>query len=1066
MNKLTLLLFLLLTVSVSAQNDWEDQSVIGRNKMPARATSYSFSSEDLALKGDRALARMLSLNGEWMFHFEADSKNRPLDFYSEETKVSGWDKIEVPSCWEIKGYGTPIYTNQTYPFPNNPPFIHRTNPVGSYFRTFELPEDWNGKQIILHFGGVSSAFYVWVNGKMVGYSQDSRLPAEFDVTEKVQKGKNTVAVQVFRWSDGSYLEDQDHWRMSGIHREVLLLAQPRVSINDFAIRTKFDENLENATLQIRPGITMEDSVKTVGWSLEAQLFSPTDKPKLTEPLKIELNKIIYEENPQRDRVYFGLLETKIESPQKWSAEIPVLYTLVLSLKDGEGNLLESRSCKVGFRDIRIQDGVFLVNGIPVKMYGVNRHDHSDTGGKTVTRDEMLQDVVLMKKYNLNAVRTCHYPNDPYFYELCDEYGLYVIDEGNIETHHAGGYLTNQSSWHAAFSDRIVRMVERDKNHPSVIIWSLGNESGSGPNHAAAAGWVKEFDPTRPIHYEGAQGDSRSTAYMAYGSPEFLKKPYLANPDDSWYVDMVSRMYPTLDQLKGLSESPYIHRPIMMCEYAHSMGNSTGNLMEYWDLIRSKKNLMGGFIWDWIDQGIARTDSMGRKYWAYGGDFGDKPNDGNFCINGILNSDRTVKPELEECKYVFQPVSIEPYDLDKMHFRIKNRFYSRNLNEFDIRWTLIENGKQIGIGSLGAFSVLPGESRLFAVDRDLSKTSGEVWLRMSINLAKDEPYAKRGYEIAKEQFLVSAAKPVLSVSSKNAVQVFDDSEKSITLGSKDFKVSFDKTSGYLSSYQFQGKNVITGSLKPNFWRPLTDNDLKAWRVLENLSDWPSVTADLKVEQFDVLDEGIAKLVNVNLKSIAGLTLQLTYKVTGEGIVEVNYRAKIGDKLTNPLRIGMTTEVGSDYSQMNFYGKGPYENYADRSHAAEVDIYSGKVEDFIFQYVMPMENGNHTQVRWLALQNASGNGLMVVGKQPLNTSVWPYTAENIIKALHINELEPAGFYTVNIDLGQAGVGGNDSWSWRGTPLPEYRLSNKEYSYGFKLIPFTKVKNVDGLVKTAVK
>lgn len=1066
MNKPAFFILMLLACSASAQNDWEDQSVIGRNKMPARATSYSFSSEDLALKGDRNQARLLSLNGEWMFHFEADSKNRSLDFYSGEAKVSGWDKIEVPSCWEMKGFGTPIYTNIVYPFPNNPPFIHRTNPVGSYFRTFDLPEDWDGKQIILHFGGVSSAFYVWVNGQKIGYSQDSRLPAEFDVTEKIHKGKNTVAVQVFRWSDGSYLEDQDHWRMSGIHREVLLMAQPRVSLNDFSVRTKFDENLEDATLQIRPVITMKDSISTMGWSLEAQLFSPTDNPKFARPLKIDLNQIIYEASPQRDKVYFGLLETKVESPQKWSAEIPVLYTLVLSLKDEKGNILESRSCKVGFRDIRIQDGVFRVNGIPVKLYGVNRHDHSQTGGKTVTREEMLQDVLLMKQYNLNAVRTCHYPNDPYFYELCDRYGLYVMDEGNIETHGGGGYLTNQPSWHAAFSDRIIRMVERDKNHPSVIIWSLGNESGTGPNHAAAAAWVKEFDPTRPIHYEGAQGDVSRPEYKPVGSPEYLTTPYLANPDDSWYVDMVSRMYPTLDQLKGLAESPYIHRPVVMCEYAHSMGNSTGNLQEYWDLIRSKKNLMGGFIWDWIDQGIARTDDQGRKWWAYGGDYGDKPNDGNFCINGILNADRTVKPGLEECKYVFQPVSVEPYDPAKMQFRIKNRFYSRNLNEFDIRWTLTENGKEIGAASLGAFNILPGESKLFGVGQDLSKTTGEVWLRVSVKLAKDELYAKRGYEIAKEQFLVSAAKPVPSVVSAIQVQTLEDSGKNLTLGAKDFQVTFDKTTGYLIQYQFKGENMITGPLKPDFWRPLTDNDLKAWRVLENLSDWPAVTAGLKVAQFNVLDEGLSKLVAVSLKSDAGLNLQLSYKVSGNGETEVNYQVEIGEKLSEPLRIGMTTQVASGFGQLSFYGKGPFENYADRSHAAEAGIYSGKVEDFIFQYVMPMENGNHTGVRWLALKNTSGSGLMVTGKQLLNTSVWPYTAENIRKAQHINELEPAGFYTVNIDLGQAGVGGNDSWSWRGIPIEQYHLNQKEYSYAFKLVPFAKVKDVDGLVKVAGK
>ena len=1066
MKQFTLFLLMLVSLSLSAQNDWENEQVIGRNKLPARSTSYSFPSEESALKGDRAQSRLISLNGEWQFHFEADSKNRPLDFYSGENKVAGWDKIEVPSCWEMKGYGTPIYTNSTYPFPNRPPFITRTNPVGSYFRTFDIPADWDGKQIILHFGGVSSAFYVWVNGQMVGYSEDSCLPAEFDVTEKVQKGKNTVAVQVFRWSDGSYLEDQDHWRMSGIQREVMLLAQPRVALNDFFVKTKFDENLEDALLQIRPKVTMKDSINIEGWTVEAMLYSPTDKPKFTQPLKIDLSKIVYEEYPQRDNVKFALLETKVESPQKWSAELPVLYTLVLSLKDNNGTVLESRSCKVGFRDIHIQDGVFLVNGKPVKLYGVNRHDHSETGGKTVTRDEMLKDVLLMKQHNLNAVRPCHYPNDPYFYDLCDQYGLYVMDEANIETHHASGYLTNQPQWHFAYADRVIRMVERDKNHASIISWSLGNESGTGPNHAAAAGWVKDFDPTRPIHYEGAQGDPNNKDYKAYGSPEYRKNPYLANPDDTWYVDMVSRMYPTIDQLKGLSESPYIKRPIVMCEYAHSMGNSTGNLMEYWNVIHSKKNLMGGFIWDWIDQGVSRTDDKGRKWWAYGGDYGDQPNDANFCINGLISPDRTVKGATEECKYVFQPVVIEPYDQDKMQFRLKNRFFFRNLNEFAIYWTLIENGKEIKTQSLGEFNVLPGESKLFAVDYDLSKSTGEVWLKVSIKVAKDELWAKRGFEIAKEQFLVKEAKPTQPVASKIAVQVIEDSEKTLVLGAKDFKVTVDKTSGYITKYQFQGKDLLIGALKPNFWRALTDNDIRAWDVLKNLSDWPTITASLKPVQVKVLDEGLTKLVVADLSGNEGLKLQLSYKVSGDGAVDVNYQVKIGEKLTEPLRIGLSTTLSGDLGTMSFFGKGPYENYIDRAHAAEVNVYSGKVEDFCFKYVRPQENGNHTQVRWLALRNATGTGLMVIGKQPLNTSVWPYTAETLAKAAHINDLEPAGFYTVNIDWGQAGVGGNDTWSWRGIPLPEYHLNKKDYSYGFRLVPFVKVKDNDGLAKAALK
>jgi beta-galactosidase len=1058
MRKIFFFFFFLVSVSVWAQNDWENQLVVGRNKMPARATAYSYSTEAAALKGDRNQSNMLLLNGTWKFRFEADSKNRPLDFYQSEAKVSGWDNIDVPSCWEMKGYGTPIYTNATYPFPNNPPFIRRTNPVGSYFRTFELPPNWSDKQVILHFGGVSSAFYVWVNGQMVGYSEDSCLPAEFDVTDVVRKGSNTVAVQVFRWSDGSYLEDQDHWRMSGIQREVMLLAQPKVSVNDFFVRTKFDENLQDALLQIRPTITMKDSINLDGWTLEAQLYSPTDKVKFEEPLKIDLNRIVYEDYPQRDNVYFGLLERKVERPQKWSDETPVLYTLVLSLKDASGKLLEAKSCKVGFRDIRIRDGVFLVNGKPVKLYGVNRHDHSATGGKTVTRDEMLQDIVLMKQHNLNAIRTCHYPNDPYLYDLCDEYGLYVFDEANIETHHASGFLTNQPSWHYAFADRVIRMVERDKNHPSVISWSLGNESGTGPNHAAAAGWVHDYDPTRPVHYEGAQGDPNNPDYHAYGSPEFRKNPYLANPDDKPYVDMISRMYPTIDQLRGLAVSPYIHRPVVMCEYAHSMGNSTGNLTEYWDLIRSKKNLMGGFIWDWIDQGIARTDEKGRNWFAYGGDYGDKPNDGNFCINGILNADRTVKPALEECKYVFQPVAVEAYDLDQLHFRLVNRFYFRNLSDFDIAWSVFENGKEVRTGRFGTFAVEPGGSRLFAVPFDKKSISGETWLRVSVKLAKDEPWAKAGYEIAKQQFLIAGPKAVEKVTAtKEPVQVLSDSDDELALGNKNFKVVFSKKSGYLTAYKFQGQDLIVAPLKPNFWRPSTDNDRMGWRVDKNLSDWRSVVANLKAATFDVGDVASGKQLTVQLKNDAGLEIELVYTVSGDGVVAVRYANKIGGQLTEPLRVGLTTEVSKGLEQMSFYGKGPFENYSDRCNGSEVGLYTGRVEDFIFSYVLPQENGNHTGVRWLALQNSAGNGLMIVGEQPLSMSVWPYTAENIQAAQHMNELEPAGFYTMNIDLAQAGVGGTDSWSWRAMPLEKYRLLAKEYRYSFKIVPVKKTKDL---------
>ena len=752
MNKLIILVLCLFASTLFAQtNIWEDPAYIAKNKLPGRATSYSYKSADDALKSDRETSRMISLNGTWKFNFVEKSEDRPQDFYKQD--VSGWDDIEVPSNWEMEGYGTPIYVNAGYPFrpqlpaeaqedptawykknydvPEGlsteelyrrfytevasklvpePPFITRDNPVGSFVRSFTIPEDWNDKKIVLHFGGVSSAMFVYVNEQKVGYSQDSRLPAEFDITEFVKPGENKVAVQVFRWCDGSYLEDQDHWRMSGIHREVMVMAQPKVAIEDFFVRTRLDANYQDALLQIRPTLTRGAGVDSKGWTLEAELYCPQNNKVLTEPITKDVNAIIYEAYPQRDNVYFGLLEEKITSPELWSAEKPTLYTVVLSLKDADGNVVEARSAKIGFREIETKNGQLYVNGKSIKLYGVNRHDHDHKRGKSVTCEDMENDVLLMKRFNFNAVRTSHYPNDPYFYDMCDKYGIYVLDEANIETHGLMGYLTNQSEWHMAFQDRVVRMVERDKNHPSIIGWSLGNESGSGPNHAGAAGWVKEFDPTRFIHYEGAQGQPEHPDYTAYGSEEFRKKGRTANPTDPLWVDVISRMYANLEDLEALAKSPYISRPIMECEYAHAMGNSLGNFQEYWDLMHSYPNLIGGFIWDWIDQGVLTTDENGKEFFAYGGDFGDQPNDNNFCMNGVIASDRTPKPQTWEAKYVMQPVQITAVDLKNGLVRMLSRFNFENLNAYKVSWTLNEDATEIQSGVLEGLSLNPGSQQ--------------------------------------------------------------------------------------------------------------------------------------------------------------------------------------------------------------------------------------------------------------------------------------------------------------------------------------------------------------------
>jgi beta-galactosidase len=1102
MKKLFILVLSLCATTLFAQNNsWEDPAYIAKNKLPGRATSYSYKSADDALNCDRETSRMISLNGIWKFNFVEKEEDRPLDFYKQD--VSDWDDIEVPSNWEMKGYGTPIYVNAGYPFrpelpaeaqkdpiawykknyvvPEGlsteelyrrfyadvasklvpePPFITRDNPVGSYVRSFTIPEDWNNKKIVLHFGGVSSAMFVYVNEQKVGYSQGSRLPAEFDITEFVKAGENKVAVQVFRWCDGSYLEDQDHWRMSGIHREVLVMAQPKVAIEDFFVRTRLDANYQDALLQIRPTITRGTGVDTKGWTLEAELYSPQNNRVLQAPITKNVDAIIYEGYPQRDNVYFGLLEEKITGPELWSAENPTLYTVVLSLKDADENVVEARSAKIGFREVETKNGQLYVNGKSIKLYGVNRHDHDHLGGKSLTREDMENDVLLMKRFNFNAVRTSHYPNDPYFYDMCDKCGLYVLDEANIETHGLMGYLTNQSEWHMAFQDRVVRMVERDKNHPSIIGWSLGNESGTGPNHAAAAGWVKDFDPTRFIHYEGAQGQPEHPDYTAYGSDAFRKKGRTANPTDPLWVDVISRMYANLEDMEALAKSPYISRPIMECEYAHAMGNSLGNFQEYWDLMHSYPNLIGGFIWDWIDQGVLTSDENGKEFFAYGGDFGDQPNDNNFCMNGVIASDRTPKPQTWEAKYVMQPVQITAVDLENGLVRMLNRFNFDNLNEYKVSWTLNEDATEIQSGVLEGLSLNPGANKVveipFAAIKP--KANAEYWLRISVQLKEDKNWAKAGHELAKQQFKLPIQTEVTAKEINADNITFDESDEQIVVSGKNFQAIIGKKSGLIESYQQGGKQVITSALKPYFWRPLTDNDERGWKVQQSIAIWKDLPGMLTVKNLNA----DASSANIAVKlAYKELSLALNYSFTNEGTVNVKFDLAIPEEMPEPIRVGMNMGVSTDLQQMSFYGKGPFENYSDRNGAAEIDIYQGSVDDFYYNYTKPQESSNHTCVRWLALTN-NNSGLMVLGETPLQTSVWPYTAENIYEAQHPTELEKADALTVNISHKMAGVGGNDSWSINARPINKYRLLEKAYSYEFKLVPLAKAKDLQQIYR----
>ncbi|MFW5726124.1 MAG: glycoside hydrolase family 2 TIM barrel-domain containing protein, partial [Bacteroidota bacterium] len=596
MNKLRVITTGLLTLILSSvllsqqMNEFEDPLVNGINRMPARATSISFESEEKALALDRkASARYQSLNGDWNFHFSPTDKDAPGNFFQEDFRPRGWSTIPVPSNWEMQGFGTAIYTNISYPFvPVNPPYIpDNDNPTGSYITKFQVPSQWRDMQITLHFGGVSSAMYVWLNGEFVGYSEDSHLPVEFDITPVLKRGENTLAVRVHKYSDGVYLEDQDHWRLGGIHRDVYITASPKVQLYDFFVRTQLDQFNRNAEVLIRPEFSNFDNADYQGYLLEVQLYDPQNQPVWDEPATLAAAAEIEERYGPQSAHRFDLIKMGVPDPLKWTAETPNLYTIVFTLKDDRGRAVEYRSTRIGFRKLEIIDGEFFVNGRPVLLFGVNRHDHNQYNGKVVSEENMRKDVELMKQFNLNAVRTSHYPNDPRFLELCDEYGLYVIDEANIETHQIGSQLSHRPEWGLAHLERAQRMVLRDKNHPSIIFWSLGNESGSGPNHAAMSAWIKEYDPTRFIHYEGA-----------------IHNYEVTSPDPVW-VDMRSRMYFPIESMVDMANYSPDPRPVIWCEYAHSMGNSTGNLFKFRDAIRQNHRLIGAFIWDWMDQGLVK-----------------------------------------------------------------------------------------------------------------------------------------------------------------------------------------------------------------------------------------------------------------------------------------------------------------------------------------------------------------------------------------------------------------------------------------------------------------------------
>lgn len=1043
-------------------NPWENPMVTSINREPARATAYSYATVADALEGNRANSRIKILNGDWDFKFAKNLQEAPQDFYKKEVK--GWDKIEVPSNWEMKGYGMAIYKSAVYSFrPVNPPFVPQDdNPVGSYQRKFTVPENWNGMNVSLHFGGVSSAFQVWVNGDFVGYGEDSCNSSEFNITPYLKKGENILSVRVLRYSDGSYLEDQDHWRLSGIQREVYIMAEPKLRIADFFYQTKLDKNYQDAVFQLRPRLDNFTGDTIKNHTFEVQLYDAQNKPLFEKALVRKASEIIGEVSPRLDKVRFGFFQETIKNPLKWSAEKPNLYTLVMTLKNSDGSISEVKSCKLGFRSIEFskENGKMLINGKETYVYGVNHHGHHPARGEAVNHQDLEEDVKVMKKFNFNFVRTSHFPEDPYFYELCDKYGLMVMDEANLETHGLGGHLSNDQQWTAAYLERMTRMVHRDKNHSSIVMWSLGNEAGKGPNHAAMAGWTHDYDITRPVHYEPAQGNPRLDGYIDPLDPRYPKtvdhSHRYENPQDEPYVDIVSRFYPGVFTPKFLVEQKKDTRPILFVEYSHSMGNSTGNLKELWDEFRSTPRVIGGCIWDLKDQGLWRKDAKtGREYLGYGGDFGEKKHDGNFNINGLIAADGRPKAAMYENKWIYQPATSTLSQDFKL--KIHNRQVVQNLIDFIPVLKVLEDGNVVKQVVLKPMDIEAGSDLVLDVKKYLPKFNkdAEYFLNIEFQLAKDEFWASKGYAVSTDQFLLQKGQDV-ELTSKGTVKLAE-STSNYKVSGTDFEITIDKSNGALTSYVFKKEEQILAPLLPNFTRPLTDNDRKGWKPNKLLKQWYNAVPKLKKMSSETVGSQIKISSDYEIVKDSA-SVRVNYLVQGNGIIQVDYQLKIEKPLPNIPKVGMQMGVPNNFNQISWYGKGELENYCDRSFGFTVGRYSLAIEKFIEPYQKPQENANRMEVRWMALSAANQNkGLLVLHKdQLLQMSAWPFTQENMNAAKRTYELENPGFVTLNIDLLQMGVGGNDSWSPVAAPMEKYQIKAQDYNYSFYLIPFNESKN----------
>ncbi len=1030
---------------------WQSPETLSLNRLPARATLYPYPSARAALAGRREKSPWwLSLDGEWDFRLVSRPEAVPAEFVRTDFQPdSAWSKLPVPSNWTMHGHDRPHYTNVIMPFTEQPPVVPALNPTGLYRHSFTVPKNWDGRRTVLHIGGAESVLYVWVDGQPVGLAKDTRLPSEFDLTPYVRAGStHTLAAAVVKWSDASFIEDQDQWWMGGIHREVYLYSQAEYYLEDVFVRAEPDETLRKGTLKVEARLGAPDEWGK-GCKLRVQVIDPVGKALLRKPQEQAFPTDNFWVNPRRRLS----LEIPVARPQLWSAETPRRYTVLVTLVGPGGKELEHTSIRTGFRRVETRNRELLINGQPVLITGVNRHDHDDVRGKAVTREGMLQDVLVMKQHNINAVRTSHYPNDPQWYDLCDEYGLYVWDEANIESHAFYHDLAHDSRYAPAFLDRGLRMVERDKNHPSIITWSLGNESGYGPHHDAMAAWIRHRDPSRPVHYEGTITFDWTRGQAA--------------------SDFVSPMYPPIERIVQWVTDPANKdaRPVILCEFSHAMGNSNGSLGDYFDAFDQHHGLQGGFIWEWVDHGLKQRDANGREFWAYGGDFGDEPSDKNFVCDGLVWPDRAPHSGLFEYKHLAQPVRVIARDVRRGRFRVQNRRWFTDLRDLRGTWTLLVDGRTVVEDQLPVFRTTAQAQEDFVLEYpQLTLPPGaEVHVTFRFFTRQATAWCQAGHEVAWQQHAVPAtlfARAAKPARSRGLAPEVSAAAHGWTVSAGDLSFAVDRNQGAIGDLRHQGNLLIQRGPQLNVWRAATDNDgLKlftevGWGGVRVLNRW--------------LDAGYDRMELVESKTTAkrakaGVVIAIRqrwrapgakkdivhhhhYRLSATGTLQVENKFSVDRKLPELPRIGVSLVLPPALEQMEWFGRGPWENYSDRKHSALVGCWRTTVTADYVPYILPQEYGNKTDVRWLHLHDGKAAGVRFHAAPTMEVSASHFTAADLYAARHVTQLTPRPEIHVNLDHAQRGLG---TCSCGPDTLPQYCLQPGNYGQTFTILPAGAVK-----------